>query len=240
MSNTIPDAVSSNSGRRILVTARNMDVRYQGENKNVLDKISFVLYENEKTALVGPNGAGKSTLLLTLAGVLPFTGVLDGAAQKNRRHQCGLVMQNPDDQLFMPTVAEDIAFGPRNYKMPEDIIAAKMEKTLAALAITHLKDRLTSRLSGGEKRLVALAGILIMETPLILFDEPGSFLDPKGRRLLLETLRSRPEAMLVATHDLDLARSLCDRVILLREGKIYADGKTALLDDGALIAGCGL
>jgi cobalt/nickel transport system ATP-binding protein len=219
-----------------LLEALNVEVHYRGDNTIVLHDISFVLHEGEKTALVGANGAGKSTLLLALAGVLPYTGTIDTMGKKP-----GLVMQNPDDQLFMPTVAEDLAFGPRNFAMPETEIAVRMEKTLDALGITHLRDRLTSRLSGGEKRRAALAGILMMESPLLLLDEPSSFLDPRGRRQLLELLRARDEAMLIATHDLDFARSLCDRVILLCDGKIRADGEAAkILDDAALLDHCGL
>jgi cobalt/nickel transport system ATP-binding protein len=233
---------------RKLLEARNVEVRYRGESAAVLRGISFVLREGEKTALVGPNGAGKSTMLLALAGILPYTGTIDyckdiheeTAGGKHGEKRPGLVMQNPDDQLFMPTVAEDLAFGPRNFATPEAEIAARMEKTLAALGIAHLRDRLTSRLSGGEKRLAALAGILMMETPLLLLDEPGSFLDPRSRRRLLELLRARNETMLAATHDLDFARSLCDRVILLCGGAILADGGIRLLDDGALLDNCGL
>ncbi|MDR2768431.1 MAG: energy-coupling factor ABC transporter ATP-binding protein [Treponema sp.] len=226
-----------------LLEARNVEVRYRGESGFALRDISFVLGEGEKAALVGANGAGKSTMLLALAGVLPYTGTIDylnytginNAGSDYGEKRPGLVMQNPDDQLFMPTVAEDLAFGPRNFKTPEDEIAARTEKTLAALGIARLRDRLTSRLSGGEKRLAALAGILMMESPLLLLDEPSSFLDPRSRRRLLDLLRARSEAMLVATHDLDLARSLCDRVILLGGGTILADGGVRLLDDGVLL-----
>jgi cobalt/nickel transport system ATP-binding protein len=157
------------------------------------------------------------------------------------RRRAALVFQNPDDQLFMPTVEEDIAFGPRNYGESEEHIASAAEKVLAELGIGHLRGRLSHRLSGGEKRLAALAGILVMEPSLLLLDEPSSFLDPRSRRRLIDILKSLTHTMLLATHDLDLARALCRRVILLKDGSVFADGPAAeVLDNGTLLEECGL
>jgi cobalt/nickel transport system ATP-binding protein len=153
----------------------------------------------------------------------------------------GMVFQNPDDQLFMPTVYEDAAFGPRNLGWAEAETARKVDGVLDWLGIRHLKDRLSHRLSGGEKRLAALAGVLVMEPGVLLMDEPSSFLDPRARRRLIETLDQLPQAMLIATHDLDMALDLCQRAIILKEGRIFAD--TAARDalrDAALLAECGL
>jgi cobalt/nickel transport system ATP-binding protein len=196
-----------------------------------LSGVSFTLARGERAALIGANGAGKSTLLLAIAGVLPPSGgSIDGAPT------AALLMQNPDDQLFMPTVYDDIAFGPRSYGVSEDETAARIASVLSELGITHLKTRLTSRLSGGEKRLAALAGVLVLRPSLLLLDEPSSFLDPRSRRRLLAVLRSLPHALLLATHDLDFALSLCPRTLVLSEGALKADGPSAslLLDSAAL------
>jgi cobalt/nickel transport system ATP-binding protein len=141
----------------------------------------------------------------------------------------------------MPTVYEDAAFGPRNYGLPEEKIEARMDQILAQLGITHLKNRMTHKLSVGEKRPAALAGILTMEPHLLLMDEPSSFLDPSSRRRLIEILDTLPQAMLVATHDLDLALDLCPRALLLKEGCVHADGSTEeILSDAALLETCEL
>jgi cobalt/nickel transport system ATP-binding protein len=153
----------------------------------------------------------------------------------------GLVFQNPDDQFFMPTVEDDIAFGPRNYGMDEAELKIKMDSILEKLNISRLKERSAHHLSGGEKRLAGLAGILIMEPSLLLMDEPSSFLDPRSRRNLISVLKELPQTLLIATHDLDLAKNLCSRAILLKEGKISADGEVQkILDDSALLEECGL
>ncbi|MDR2471118.1 MAG: energy-coupling factor ABC transporter ATP-binding protein [Treponema sp.] len=235
------------------IRAENVSVRYDGRDKAAaLRGLSFSVAEGERIALVGANGAGKSTLLLALVGVLPLAagtlsvcGIeLDGTNKENLRElrrRAALVFQNPDDQVFMPTVEEDIAFGPRNYGASEEHIAAVTEKVLAELGIGHLRGRLSHRLSGGEKRLAALAGILVMEPSLLLLDEPSSFLDPRSRRRLIDILGRLTHTMLLATHDLDLARALCRRVILLKDGSVFADGMAAeVLDNEALLETCGL
>ena len=237
----------------MIIRAENLSVCYDVRDKAAaLRGISFSVAEGERVALIGANGAGKSTLLLALLGVLPVAagtlsvcGVeLNGVNKDNLRElrrRAALVFQNPDDQLFMPTVEEDIAFGPRNYGEGEETIAAKIQHVMAELGIGHLRGRLSHKLSGGEKRLAALAGILVMEPSLLLLDEPSSFLDPRSRRRLIAILDGLTHTMLLATHDLDLARALCRRIILLKDGAVFAGGPAAeVLDNGALLEECGL
>jgi cobalt/nickel transport system ATP-binding protein len=168
---------------------------------------------------------------LSLTGLLPlergrvvFNGLeLNRANAAAFRRGIGLVTQNPDDQLFMSTVYDDIAFGPRCQNTAEARIQTKADEVMAALGITALRDRLTHRLSGGEKRLAALAGILVMEPAVMLLDEPATFLDEPGRRRLLEILLSLPQAMIIATHDHELAEHLCGRTLRLEQGRIMAE-----------------
>jgi cobalt/nickel transport system ATP-binding protein len=233
-----------------MIKAENLSIKYNyRDTKPALDSITLNLKKGEKLALIGANGAGKSTFLLALSGVLlPSGGTLnvDGISVckdslKELRRRVGLVFQNPDDQFFMPTVEDDIAFGPRNYGMGEGDIKIKMDAILEKLNISKLKERSAHHLSGGEKRLAGLAGILIMEPSLLLMDEPSSFLDPRARRNLISLLKELPQTLLIATHDLDMARDLCSRVILLKEGRICADGGAeGILRDSALLEECGL
>jgi cobalt/nickel transport system ATP-binding protein len=210
------------------VEVKDLTVRYNvTDTMPALSHVSFSLQHGERLALTGNNGAGKSTLLLSLVGILvPEQGsvVIDGTELTPRnaaliRRKIGLVFQNPDDQLFMPTVYDDIAFGLCNQEKSESDIAQKVSNVLAALGITGLRERLTHRLSGGEKRLAALAGILVMEPSIMLFDEPATFLDPPGRHRLIEILAALPQAMIIATHDLDMVDRLCARTIHLEKGQ---------------------
>jgi cobalt/nickel transport system ATP-binding protein len=152
-----------------------------------------------------------------------------------------MVFQNPEDQLFMPTVAEDVGFGLRNYGVAEEEAAPRLDRALEHLGIGHLKYRLSHRLSGGEKRLAALAGVLVMEPSLLLLDEPSSFLDPKARRNLMALFASLPQTMLLATHDIDAALALCPQTLILKEGRVFAQGPTPeLLADQPLLEEAGL
>jgi cobalt/nickel transport system ATP-binding protein len=215
----------------IMIRASGLTVGYgiQGEEPALRD-LSFTLDEGRRAALVGANGAGKSTLLLALTGILlPQGGTLEAAGVPVRkenlrelRRRVGLVFQNPDDQLFMPTVEEDIAFGPRNLGLEEGETAARVDVMTERLGIGHLKKRISHHLSGGEKRLAALAGVLVMEPSLLLLDEPGAFLDPRARRSLMEALAGLSQTMLIATHDLDLALAVCHEVIFLKDGALAA------------------
>jgi len=223
-----------------LVRVENLAVSYNSSITDAapraLDGVSFTIERGEKIALIGDNGAGKSTLLLALAGALPPCGgkiEIDGIPLRKDtlraiRQKAGIVFQNPDDQFFMPTVEEDIAFGPRNFGIDEAALAARMDALLERLGISALRARPALELSGGEKRLTALAGVLIMEPELLLLDEPTSFLDLKARKKLTEILQQLPQAALIATHDLDFARSICTRVIVLEKGRISADKKCVI------------
>jgi cobalt/nickel transport system ATP-binding protein len=192
---------------------------------------------------VGANGAGKTSLLLVLAGVLPLLSgefTLDGitiTAESKKKvrgspieelhRRAALVFQNPEDQLFMPSIYEDLAFGPRNMGIHEDEVRRRVEEVLEKLGISHLKDRSPLKLSGGEKRIAAIASVLTMNPAVMLFDEPTVFLDPKARRALSRVMVSLPHTKLVATHDLSFAEEVCDRVLLLREGRLLGQGKAA-------------
>ena len=232
------------------IEVKNLTVKYETSDKTcALDGISFSVSSGEKVALIGANGAGKSTLLLALTGILsPISGeIIIGGVKSDKktigelRKKTGMVFQNPDDQIFMPTVYEDIAFGPRNYGENEDKIEKSADEIMRNLGILHLKDRLSHKLSGGEKRLAALAGILVMNPSVILMDEPSSFLDPRARRNLIKILSDLPQTMLIATHDLDMALDLCGRAILLKDGRIYADMTAKeVLSGKKILEECGL
>lgn len=233
-----------------MLSVKNLSVKYNTSDElYALQDAGFTVEAGERIALIGANGAGKSTLLLTLIGVIaPSFGevvieniMLEKKNLQKLRQKVGMIFQNPDDQLFMPTVYEDIAFGPRNYGAPEDKTEINAGNVLSLLGISHLKARLSHKLSGGEKRLVALASVLIMEPALLLMDEPSSFLDPMARRRLIKILDALPQTMIIATHDLDMALDLCHRVILLKEGHIYTDAFAKdILCDAALLEECGL
>ncbi|MDR1893397.1 MAG: energy-coupling factor ABC transporter ATP-binding protein [Spirochaetales bacterium] len=224
---------------------------YPGEDSRpALDNVGFSVKAGEKAALIGPNGAGKSTLLLCLLGLLegsPGGRIRIDGLELNRnslrqiRSRAGLVFQDPDNQLFMPTVYQDLAFGLRDQQGTEEEKEGRIVRVLEDLSLTPLRDRLTSRLSGGEKRLAALGGILVRQPSLILLDEPAAYLDPRRRRELIHLLASLPQTLLVVTHDLDMAWQLCSRVILLAGGRIAADGPAkTLLRDRALLESCDL
>jgi len=211
---------------------------------DILHNLNISIHEGECVAIVGKNGAGKSSLLVTLVGIVAINGGnikvcgldMTKANLPEIRKRAGLVFQNPDDQLFMPTVYDDIAFGPRNYGSSEDIVKSTVLKISSQFEITKLLQRNAYRLSGGEKRLAALAAVLVMQPQLLLLDEPSSFLDPCARRRLIDLLRDLPQTKLIATHDLDLALDLCQRVIIINQGSIAADGNCQeLLRDQALL-----
>jgi len=215
-----------------MLTAEHLTVKYApSDARCALEDVSFTLGDHERTALLGPNGAGKSTLLLALVGILPALSgsvradgvTLDKTTLAQLRQRLGLVFQNPDDQLFMPTVFQDVAFGPRNYGMGEAETAQAVDGALASLGISHLRDRMIHKLSGGEKRLTALAGVLAMHPSVLLLDEPTSFLDPAASRRLQTCLASLEQGMLITTHDLPFAMDLCERFLFLSRGRLVRD-----------------
>jgi len=212
------------------------------ERPPILCGVTFQLAPGERLGLIGPNGAGKTTLFLLACGVLrPAAGAIqlgDRPVQPGEfRPDIGLVFQNPDDQLFCPSVRDDVAFGPENLGLEPSEVAARVEAALAATGATELAARVPHQLSGGEKCMVAIATILAMQPRLILFDEPSASLDLRARRRLIDFLQRAPQAYILSSHDLELIRATCTRVLLLHQGAIVADGPPdAVMGDRDLMA----
>jgi cobalt transport protein ATP-binding subunit len=229
----------------------NLKYRYH-DGTEALRGVSFRVAPGECVALLGPNGSGKSTVLLHLNGILPEKMSGDGAVKilgspitmenlETIRRQVGLVFQDPDDQLFCPTVQEDVAFGPQQLGLSRTEVTAHVQKSLAQVGLAGFGRRSTHHLSHGEKRRVCLAGVLVCEPAILALDEPTSDLDPRGRREFKALLRQIPATKLIATHDLELVVELCARTIVLDRGKIVAEGATVeLLNDEALMLTHGL
>lgn len=228
-----------------------LSYRYH-DGTEALRGVTFSIAPGECVGLLGPNGSGKSTLLLHLNGILPEKPGADGAVQilgqritaENLgavRRQVGLVFQDPDDQLFCPTVEEDVRFGPQQLELPEAEIEARVRRALAQTGLAELGRRATHHLSQGEKRRACLAGVLACEPALLVLDEPTSDLDPRGRREFKALLRQIPATKLIATHDLELVVELCSRAIVLDRGELVADGPVAVvLNDEELMLKHGL
>lgn len=200
--------------------------------------------DRERVAVLGPNGAGKTTLLLHLIGILEadsgeieVSGIRLGTdTVRQVRRSIGYVFQDPDDQLFMPTVGEDVAFGPANYGVTGTELADRVERALSQVGAVHLANAAPHHLSGGERRRVAVATVLAMEPDVLILDEPSSNLDPAGRRELAEVLASLDVTMVMVTHDLPYALELCPRSVVINGGTVVGDGRTAtLLSDRALM-----
>lgn len=230
------------------ISIENLCFSYDKKHK-VLENISFDIDNGEAVAIVGANGAGKSTLLRLLVGLefadsgrICVNGI--SIAKKNLteiRACLGYVFQDAQSQLFMPTVFEDIAFAPRNHKLSEAEVSERVEKALEQTGISHLKNRRTFKLSGGEQKLASIASVLSMNPQIILMDEPTIALDPKNRRRLINILNSLNQIKIISSHDLDMVLDTCSRVILLKDGKIAADGRSAeILSDKELLESCSL
>ena len=225
-----------------MIEFQNVSFSYE-KDRPVLRNMSFYIADGESVGLIGANGAGKSTVMKLLLGLLSGDGTIlvDGLpVNKDNlsaiRKKLGFVLQNSDNQMFMPTVYEDMLFGPLNYGMTRTEAEHKADKVLAQLGISDLKNRHNHRISGGEKRMAAIATVLAMEPETVLMDEPTSALDPANRRRIITTVRDLPQTKLVASHDLDMILDTCDRVILLSDGQIAADGPAELvLCDRALL-----
>ncbi|MDW8227401.1 MAG: ABC transporter ATP-binding protein [Anaerolineales bacterium] len=213
-----------------------------------LREVSLTVAPGEKVALVGPNGAGKSTLLLHLNGILTGQGSVRvcglPVVKENLgriRAAVGLVFQNPDDQLFSPTVFDDVAYGPIYQGLPPVEVEARVAAALAAVGMSGYARRVSHHLSVGEKKRIAIAAVLSMNPEVLVLDEPTAGLDPRARRGLIRLLRDLPMTMLISTHDLAMVRELLPRTVILDEGRIVADGPTQiLLADTALLEAHGL
>lgn len=229
----------------------NLKFRYH-DGTEALCGVSFQIAKGECVALLGPNGSGKSTLLLHLNGIFPekYNGngsikifeeaIAEGTLERIRR-RVGLVFQDPDDQLFCPTVEEDVAFGPQQLGLNGTEISARVRQALAQVGLPDFGHRATHHLSHGEKRRVCLAGVLACEPEILILDEPTSDLDPRGRREFKALLRQIGATKLIATHDLEFVVEICSRAIILDAGRIVADGPVhQVLNDEALMLAHGL
>ena len=230
------------------IEARNISFAYP-DGTDALRGVSFCIGNGEAVGIIGCNGAGKSTLLLHLNGFLtPTRGeVLVNDVPLTRqtvamaRRTVGLVFQDSDDQLFMASVFEDVAFGPLNLGLADDQVEQRVRTALERAGVTHLRDRPPHRLSAGEKRAVAIATVLALEPDILVMDEPSSNLDPRARRRLIELLQSFEHTRIIATHDLELVVEVCSRVIVLDAGTIVADGPAKdILNDEPLMTAHGL
>jgi cobalt/nickel transport system ATP-binding protein len=228
------------------IEVRDLRFRYR-DGTHALAGVSFAVAEGERVGLIGPNGAGKSTLLLHLNGLLPEDwpgegSVIVGGLRVGRetlaeiRRRVGLLFQDPNDQLFCPTVREDVAFGPEQLGLGEAEVGERVGRALATVGLAGFEQRSPHRLSAGEKRRVCLAGVLACDPSVLVLDEPSSSLDPRGRRELRELLRRIPITTLIATHDLELVVELCSRVLVLDGGRLVAHGPAVeVLSDEALM-----
>ena len=210
-----------------------------------IHNISIQINPGESIAIIGPNGAGKTSLFLCIAGLVSFrasafniSGInaLEGNNKALLPSKAALLFQDSDDQLFCPTVEEDIAFGPINQGLSKAEVKQRVEIALEEVGLIEKRNKVPHQLSGGEKRRVALAGLLAMNPDILLLDEPSQFLDHRSRRSLINILNENSHTKLIATHDFEMALETCTRAILLDQGKILADGpvKTILADESLL------
>lgn len=228
--------------------ARNLRYSYP-DGQTAIEDMNFTIHHGEAVGIIGANGAGKSTLLMLLMGVLfPDSGdVLVGDVRITKktlpliRQSLGFVFQDPDDQLFMSTVYDDVAFGPRNYQLSENEVKDRVNRALDCVGIAHLKDRAPFKLSGGEKRSAAIAAVLAMEPDVLIMDEPTTALDSQSRRRVINFLNSFRHTKVITSHDLDMILETCSRVLIIAGGKIAADGGAKeILTNAQLLAESGL
>ena len=226
-----------------MIEFQNVSFSY-GESP-VVENLSFSIKKGENVGLIGANGAGKSTIMKLMLGLLSGSGeiIVDGLPMNKEnlteiRRKIGFVLQDSDNQMFMPTVFEDMIFGPMNYGMSREEAERSVDEILDELELGYLKYRQNHKISGGEKSMAAIATILAMKPEYMLMDEPSTALDPQNRRKLINTLNKLPVTKIIATHDLDMVLETCDRVILLHHGRLAADGPAdVLLRDKALMEG---
>ena len=225
-----------------MIEFRNVTFGYE-KNRPVVRDLSFTISDGENVGLIGANGAGKSTVMKLILGIIEGKGdiLINGIRTEKKnlsaiRKLCGFILQNSDDQMFMPTVFDDLMFGPLNSGVTGKEAEAAVDEVLDMLGITDLKNRYNHKLSGGEKRMAAIASVLVMDPQVLLMDEPASALDPYNRRLVINTIRKLPQTKMITSHDLDMILDTCSRVILIGNGTIQADGPAdVILHDEALL-----
>jgi len=231
-----------------LIHMENLTFSYES-GEEILHGLTMDAHRGESIGLIGANGVGKSTFLKLLVGLnLGFGGTLDIVCHPMKkenlnhiREHIGYVFQDSDSQLFMTTVEEDVAFGPKNYGLSKEEVEERVTDALKRTHIEHLRNKSIYKLSGGEKKLAAIATILSMEPDIVLMDEPSVALDPKNRRYLINLLKEMPQMKIIASHDLDFVWDVCNRVIIMHEGKIVADGSSVdILTDRKLLEENGL
>ncbi len=231
-----------------VINVRDLCFDYEKENP-VLKGVSFTAVPHEKIGIIGSNGMGKSTLMKILVGlILDFSGEVKicthDVTKENLKHireHIGFVFQDSDSQLFLNTVEEDVAFGPKNYGLSDDEVKRRVDEAISAVHIEAIRKKQNYKLSGGEKKLASIATILSMEPDMIIMDEPSIALDPQNRRNLINVLNELSALKLITSHDLDFIMDTCDRVILLDDGRIIADDSAdVILYDKALLESHGL
>jgi cobalt/nickel transport system ATP-binding protein len=231
----------------IVIDVRGLSYAYPS-GQVALQDVSLTVSAGERVAIMGPNGAGKSTLLMHLNGILRGHGhieiaglALDDSHLRRIRALVGVVFQNPDDQLFSPTVYDDVAYGPLYMGLPRDEIARRVTAALAAVDMTGLEARMPHHLSLGQRKRISLATVLAMDPRILVLDEPSAGLDPRARRGLIALLLGLPQTLLVSTHDMRLARDLCERAVIMQAGRIVVDAPAAaVLSDAELLERYGL
>ena len=213
-----------------MIEFKNVSFAYE-QGSPVIENLSFTIGDGESVGLIGANGAGKSTIMKLLLGLVSGEGriAVDGIDVNREnlgkiRQKLGFVLQNSDNQMFMPTVFEDMMFAPLNYMVSREDAEKRVDEVLERLDLQYLKHKYNHKISGGEKRMAAIATILAMEPEAVLMDEPTSALDPYNRRVVINTIRGLKQTKIITSHDLDMIMDTCDRVILLSKGKIVADG----------------
>ena len=230
-----------------MIEINNLQVVYDNSIK-ALDNVNIFLENQKCIGIIGENGSGKSTLLSCLLKLVDYQGeikinniYLNKDTVTEIRTLVGLVFQNPDHMLFLPTVYDNLAFGLINQGLDKQEIEKRIKQTAKQFRIDSLLQRMANHLSGGQKRMVGLASVVVMTPEILLLDEPSAYLDPKSRRIVIEILKQLPQQIIFATHDLDMALDLCDEVILLNEGKVVASGKPHdVLTNQALLEANGL
>ncbi len=226
-----------------IVEFRDVVFKYP-DNTEALKGVSFRITHGESVGIVGANGAGKSTILMHMNGfLLPTSGSvrvgdleIDKKTRREIRKKVGVVFQNPDEQLFMPTVFDDVAFGPLNLGLTQEVVKERVIEALTTVNCLNLKDKPPHHLSVGQKSSVAIASVIAMQPDILVMDEPAANLDPKSRRALINMLNTFTHSKIIASHDLDLILDVCRRCIVIRDGKVAADGSSqAILSDGVLL-----